>query len=734
LRVAYRPGPEGDCRTTAQRGIIVPDTKTLKMLLATTAAGCFIGLATTPALAADAPAAPAASSATETLGEVVVTAQKRSENIQQVPIQVTAYSGAQLTTANVHTTQDALGLVPNVSMDHSFTFLNSFVVIRGVAEINNADSPMSIVVDGVPQNNQKQAMMDLFDVDQIEVLRGPQGGLYGRNAIGGAMIINTKAPSNQFEGYGQLDYGNGNYASGIASLSGPIVADKLLFRVATDIKGDGGRIENTYLGKNVDYVTYDDSVRARLLAHPSETVSVDLRGDYNAFKGGATWDSVVFSGDANDIQQPASDILGQTKGFVADATLKVDAKLDDLTLTSISGFTSLREDYRGSLDFSNPVNNPGGFFGYGPVGQAQDRDDHTFSQELRLTSPSSGKFRWIVGAYYVHTDHSLLTRAFLDPQLSRSEVNNLSQRLITISESDHNQAGAVFGQADYDLTSQLTVTGALRYDADRRRQTDDATGLNRTKTFSDLQPKATVTYHIDPTRLVYATYSTGFRSGGFNAPTVTIPEFKAETLTNYEVGFKTQWFDKRLVVNGDVFYADDHNFQFFFVDLQTASQIIANLDAVHLWGVELEAQANPIRGLNLFGTLGTTNSNIARSSVYPSAVGNKTPKTVPWKLTLGVQYTHELTEGWDGMVRLDYEHQDHKYWQIDNVDVQKSLDLVGGRVGVTHDAYGFYLWAKNITNVRYYEDYNPANFSGGAHDIGSLAQPRTYGVELQARF
>ena len=440
-----------------------------------------------------------------------------------MPIQVTALSGAQLTTANVHTTQDALGLAPNVSMDHSFTFLNSFVVIRGVAEINNADSPLSIVVDGVPQNNQKQALMDLFDVDQVEVLRGPQGGLYGRNAIGGAMIINTKAPSNTFQGYGQLDYGNGNCASGIASVSGPIVADKLLFRVAADVKGDGGRIENTYVGKNVDQVNYDDSLRARLSAYPTDKVTVDLRGGYNTFKGGATWDSAVFSGNANDIQPPTSDFLGQTKGFVADGALKIDAKLSDLTLTSITGYTNLREDYRGDLDFTNPVNNHAGLFGLGPLGQGQNLNDKTVSEELRLTSPSTGRFRWIVGAYYVHEDRSLLTRGFFDLNHSPSQFNDPSIRIIDKSESDRNQADAVFGQADYDITSQLTVTGALRYDADQRRQLDVNSGLVRTKTFSDPQPKVTLTYHIDPQALVYATYSTGFRSGGYNAPGVEHP-------------------------------------------------------------------------------------------------------------------------------------------------------------------------------------------------------------------
>ncbi|HEY4126070.1 MAG TPA: TonB-dependent receptor plug domain-containing protein, partial [Rhizomicrobium sp.] len=304
---------------------------------------------------------------------VTVTAEHRSENIQKAPLQVSAFSGDQLAAASVKDTQDVLNLVPNVTMAHSYTFLNSFVTVRGISEINNADSPMSVVVDGVPQNNQKQMMMDLFDVQQVEVLRGPQGGLYGRNAIGGAMIITTKAPTDTFQGTADVSYGNGDAYDAIASVSGPIIDDKLLFGASADFRGDGGRINNTYLDKDVDRVNHDDTGRLRLIALPTSWLTLDLRGSYNDFKGGAIWDSVVFSGNANDIKPPVSDFLGQTTGHVADTTFKFDADLGFATLTGITGYTYLREDNRGDLDFTNPVDNPGGFLGFlGPVGQGQN--------------------------------------------------------------------------------------------------------------------------------------------------------------------------------------------------------------------------------------------------------------------------------------------------------------------------------------------------------------------------
>ena len=666
---------------------------------------------------------------------VTVTAERRAENIQQVPLQVSAFSADQLAASNVKTTQGVLNLVPNVSMDHSYTYLNSFVVVRGVAEINNADSPMAVIVDGVPQNNQKQMLMDLFDVKQVEVLKGPQGGLYGRNAIGGAMIITTKSPTNEFEGSADVTYGNGDAWQTTASISGPIIKDKLLFRLSANLKGDGGRIENTYLHKNVDKIDHDDTVRGKLLAYPTNWLTLDLRGSYNDFKGGAIWDSVVYSGNPNDIRPPVSDFLGQTTGHIADASFKFDADLGFATLTGITAYTDLAEDNRGDLDFTNPVINPGGFLGFlGPFGQGQNLSVNMTSQELRLVSPTDQPFRWITGAYYVHTNRSLLTRGFFDVNHSPAQFNDPALVLIQKAESDSNNAWAIYGQADYDLTSKFTLSAALRYDHDNRQQTDLGTKLVRKHSFDNTEPKVTATYHIDKDRLVYATYSTGFRSGGFNAPGVSIPEFKAETLTNYEAGFKTSWLDKRLVLNGAVYYAVDHNFQFFFVDALTASQIIGNLDKVHIWGVELQAQALVADGLQVFGGLGTTNTDIRQSTDFAGIVGNKTPKTVPWTLNAGFEYDRSLGGDVNGTLHFEYQHRARKYWQIDNLAVSDPIDLVSARAGVEFGRWGLYVWGKNLTDARYYADYNPGKFSGLPYDIGSLAQPRTYGVEARVTF
>jgi len=155
---------------------------------------------------------------------------------------------------------------------------------------------------------------------------------------------------------------------------------------------------------------------------------------------------------------------------------------------------------------------------------------------------------------------------------------------------------------------------------------------------------------------------------------------------------------------------------------------------VHLHGLELNAQALVARGLQIFGGLGTTTSDIVESTEFPDAVGNKTPKTIPWSLKMGLQYDRPLGNDVNGTLRVDYIHNDREYWQIDNLDVQKSLNLLNARTGVEFKNWGIYLWGKNLSNERYYEDYNPAKYSGLPYDIGSLAEPRTYGVEFKAHY
>lgn len=677
----------------------------------------------------------ASSTASAGFDAIVVTAQRREENLQQVPAQVSVFTSDKVEDANIKSTQDFINLTPNVSLDSSDTYNNTFVVVRGVTQINNADAPVAIIVDGVPQNNQKQFNMNLFDIEQIEILKGPQGALYGRNAIGGAVNIITREPTNEFTGFANGSYGRGDAINVSGGISGPIIEDKVKFRLSGVYLEDGGRITNTFANKEQDFIDHDYAVRGRITAKAADWLDLDFRGSYRNFIAGSQYDSVVFSGDANDFVAPQLNLPGETRGDQAEFTFKFDADVGFATLTGITGYTDLSEINRGDLDFRNPVDSPGGFLGFGiQVGQGQDLFVKMLSQEIRLTSPTDQRLRWIAGAYYIHTDRDLRTRGFIDLNGTFEQIDNPALVLIDRQESNGNNAYALFGQLDFDIADNLTVSAGLRYDRDDREQKDLVASAKRDDSFDAVQPKVTLTYRLSDERLIYATYSTGFRSGGFNAPGVVLDKFADENLENYELGFRSVWADRRLILNGAAYLSQVDDFQFFFVEAVSASQIIANIDEVRIFGVELEAQAKLASDLEVYAAVGTTDSDIRSITVFPGNEGNHTPKTTSMSMNAGFQYTPRLTAELEGFLRVDYERRGKRYWQVDNVDVQNPLDLINLRVGIQSDRYGLYFWGKNLTGEEYFTDFNAREFSGLDVDIGFRGQPATYGVEARLRF
>jgi iron complex outermembrane recepter protein len=670
--------------------------------------------------------------AADRLEEVVVTAQRREEKLQDVPVSVVAFDEVAIRQAGIRNTADFLGMTPNVSFDQSFTVGNSFVTMRGIEQINNADSPVAVVVDGVPQGNQKQLKMELFDVERIEVLEGPQGALYGRNAIGGAINIITKQPTNNFSGFAQIGAGSGQEREGIFALSGPIISDKLLFRVSGEYKDADGQINNSYLHEKVDFYTSKD-VRAKLLWLASDTITVDGRYAHTDNTGGATYDVAIPNSiaDPTNVQNidPHADILGNSHLRSDDATIKADWRLSPGTLTWITGFTRLNETYYGSLGFCNPIDCPGGFFGLGSLDQHQDLEVRLLSHELRFTSNSNQPVRYIVGAYYLDTHRDLLTVAHaLDLPGAPAIVDS--------NEHNINTAYAGFGQVDWDFTSSTTLSVSGRYDKDDRNQTDVATGHERSASYDAFQPKVTLSQKFDANQLGYLTYSTGFRSGGFNGIGQLAP-FKEELLRNLEAGYKSTWLDQRLVVNVAAFLERDTGFQFFYVDLAAGgAQVIANLNSVQLYGTEIQTQGVIAHGWTAYLNIGLLESRIRDFDAnlgVPAALGNKTPKTVPDKFNLGTQKEWTFEEYKAGL-RVDFEYRGKKYWDTSNVDVMNPVKLLSARASLKRGSWELAVSGRNLLNQYYFEDFNAKTFSGLPNNIGWPTQPRSVEATLRYDF
>ena len=521
-----------------------------------------------------------------------------------------------------------------------------------------------------------------------------------------------------------------------AGLSGPLAGDNAKFRITGDYVTDDGRIDNEFRGDKTDYVDHDYNVRGRLSWDVTDAVSLDFRGQYGKFKGGSNQYSVVFSGDANDFVEPQFNIKPFAEGETDEFTFKFDADLGFASLIGITGYTKLTETNRADLDFRNPVDSPGGFLGLGiQVGQGQDLDNKMLSQEFRLVSSDEGRLRWLVGAFYLDTDKKLRTRAFIDFNGDTNQIDNAALVLIDRREANDNKAHAGFGQVDFSMTDALTLTAGVRYDRDEREQTDVATGNVRDETFDAWQPKVTLSYRTDADHTIYGTISTGFRSGGFNAPGVANSEFGDEYLVNYEVGYKSMWLDRRLMINAAAFFEQIDDYQYFFVDALTASQIIGNIDKVDVRGFELEAQYRLLPGWDLFGNLGINDTEIKQLDAFPQFEGNKAPKNTDWTGVLGTQYRGPLGSdrlGWFG--RVDAQFSGKKYWQIDNDDVQDGKTYLNARIGLEGERWSVYAWGKNLTDEEAYSEFAPREFSGLDVDIGYLTQPRTYGVDFNLKF
>jgi iron complex outermembrane recepter protein len=666
--------------------------------------------------------------------EIIVTAQKRSEKLQNVPIQVDVLTGKTLEARQIKMTNEIAREVANLTVEKTDVYSNSVIVLRGIAQASNSDAPVAVIVDGVPQDDSKQFNMHLFDVAEIEVLKGPQGSLYGRDAEAGAIIINTVQPTNDFHGFIDGSYSRGSTLDSSAAISGPIVSDKVLFRVGASYFRTSGVIPNTFRHVPNDSVPHDWTVRGNLLFHLGASSTLSLiaqQGDYNA---GHVYFVPVWSGNANDFELPQSNFPNRGNGKSTNLTAKLDSDFGFATLTAIGGYTKLRQVQITDVDFTNPVDatlHPNAF----PfqLGDNQPFSNKIYSEEVRLAAPTSSRLRWLISEDFLHARQFINTHLFFDLGNPESDPFNPALTLTENPAINSRSNWGFSGQVDYDVTPALTVTAGGRYDTDRRRQLNLLNGQLRTAKFSAFQPRLSAAYKFSPDKLVYANWGIGFRSGGFNPPSFRIPIFRSEKLTNYEIGFKTQWLDHRLTLNGALFHSIVKNLQSTAIDFNSGSEVTSNIDRSRINGVELEAVAKPLRGFDLFARMGLTDPKITKFAANPAFVGNVLPRGYKASFTTGFDYDGRIAADTNFFVHGDLQHYSHKFWFVDNLDVQRPKTYVNGSFGVRYRNITASVWGKNIFGVRSYETYYPGQQTGLPYDVAFPNKPATYGVELLAR-
>ena len=433
------------------------------------------------------------------LEEVVVTARMRDETFQAVPITMNVFTAQTIQDAGIETPRDFIGLVPNMTMVETQNVGNSFVTIRGISQARNSEPSVAVLVDGVLQTNPYEFNEELYDLKQIEVLKGPQGALYGRNAIGGAIIVHTADPSDHFEASTRLGVGNGVSERVQAVVSGPIdSAGTLRYRASGNYYNTDGYTNNSYLNQNADpFKEY--SGRLRLLWKPTDRFTGDLRVYYDQVETTAFYFVIPRSDEANpfsDFSTPANandtsspiqnNNLGMADRDIIDTALKLDFDLDYGVVTSVTDYNHTKEIDTGDAYDFRPVANSVMYFSHrgrarpslgGPFDESQSQyiDVTTWSQELRFTAPKVNGFSWIAGAYYLHTDRFISTGNLVDRGLGVPAVyhdpivdptnpfaTNTNQTFL--ADTQNNNAWALFGDATYAFAPQVGARrrGALR--------------------------------------------------------------------------------------------------------------------------------------------------------------------------------------------------------------------------------------------------------------------------------
>lgn len=738
----------------------------------------FTGCVSALALCGLAPVAQAQTASADTQvdnSEIVVTARGRNEALQSAPVAITAFSTRALEDARIKGVGDFIGITPNISIVQSQSAGNSFVTIRGISQVRNGESPIAVVTDGIQQISPRQFTSDLFDVQQIEVLRGPQGALYGRNAIGGAIIITTKQPTNEFHADAQISVGNGDDYRGQLSVSGPIIQDKLLFRLAGSARNFGGLLHNVYLGKTVDWV-HDRNVRGQLKASLTDTLTADLRASYSHTKAiGDQFqyqpakfesDTSCFLDATNPFGGPAPDADSVSRRFCAnnrghnvrrltDISLKLQNEADWGTVTNVLSYINIREYLEGDQFPYTASRNV-----YGTDGtQTQLETVKAVQNDFRIASPDSGAFRWMAGAYILSTRRFISSTTGEDNGLGITDITTAPKysdaanpTLSYLADHNRNLAYAFYGNVAYDLAEGLEASFAFRYDHDRRHQiidpfssagvptgctTPGADACSRVANFSKAQPKFTLRYRASPALTLFADWGVGFRSGQFNqagaASAANLPGAfdlaRQESAETTEAGFKTTLLDGRLKINGTAFYTVDKNpFYFVFVGA-VGAQILVNVDKVHLYGGEVEVMFTPVKGLDFFGNYGFTHSEIRKFTFNTADVGNWAPYIPRDSGSIGAQYRFPVTDSMNLFARGEMEHHGKQYWDPENATARSAFQLINlhGGIEAENGRWSLTAFVRNLTDKK----YNAEFVSGG---FVQPASPRTWGAELRTSF
>jgi iron complex outermembrane receptor protein len=538
--------------------------------------------------------------------EVIVTAERRSVNLQKSPLAISSVAGKSLDQSFINSAAGLNGIVPSLQITKASGFEN-LVAIRGVGSETPENSltttpGVSEFIDGVYIANTISLDQTLFDIADIQVLRGPQGALYGQSSIGGAILINTNQPKlKEFSGSGDFSAGNYNLFRERAEVNIPLGDDFAVRVSAQKYDHDGFTKDAAIPGFRLD-AAHDVSGKVALLWQPTDNFKATLTGMwYHSDQAGDAQKNI--NDPSTDPRVVNQDYPGKFKLTTQLYHLNMQYDAPWFTVKSVTGYQDLDHIQQEDSSRTTFALFPGK---YDDVA-AWNTSVHNFSQELDIVSKPGGKLDWVVGAFYLNqTSHQFVAEfegttppgpgdLTIKPDIETNRPGNLAYG--NDSHATH-QSYSVFGQATYHITDALRLTAGARMNLDNT--TDPSLNFSAFgKSFSDNKKwdnvptwRVEADYDVTPVNMVYASVSHGYKPGGVNGSNgqaVIGPDFEAETNTSFEIGAKNYFFDRALRLNISGFYAVHKNFQYIEVDPIPFDSGIVNVPSIHDYGVEMEA-------------------------------------------------------------------------------------------------------------------------------------------------
>lgn len=683
------------------------------------------------------------------LEEVTVTAEKRKESLQDTPISIAAFSGEALETKQIASLADMTTLVPNLQISpHPNTGTTVRAMIRGIGEpsaVQTRDNPVAVYIDGVYVGRGQGLASELAELERVEVLRGPQGTLYGRNATAGAINFITKAPQlGEFSGQQAFTVGRFDEFRSRTSINIP-VGDTLAFDLAYVINKKHGFVQNLGAGSSRFGDTDRHGARGAMLWKPLDTFEARYTYDSTWLEDTSLYVAAVPFYPAEG-RLPRSGTSGAVPLRPGDShvqghnlTLNYEVAAN-LTIRSISGYREVRDE-------TNQAYNPAVVRPFLPLYNFSTTDQRQFSEELQFIGDAfDGGLKYVGGLYY-----------FRESGDGLAQTTTLAARNPRLFDW-MNKAYAVFGQATWTpgvLDKRLHLTLGARWSKDEREASVFETRIPNVgpttvvinaagaSSFDDVSPSGTVQFDISPDINVFARIAKGYKTGGFN-PTASSAAafalgFDPETLVSYETGIKSEFLNRRIRFNATAFYSDYDDIQTnVFNPINTRIFDVINAGKAEIKGIEIDVTAMLLEGFIVSGSYGYVDPEFKKvvdlggNDITPGFHFPHAPKN---SFTLGADYKSPQTPVGIVDVSLGYGWQD-KFFGVTtggNI-IADSYGLLNGRIGLSDvagiEGLKIAVWGRNLTDETYYATH----FAFGDVAVAMFGEPRTYGVDLSMRF